>query len=91
MLNNETYLHLFIRCFMEKLNVNVVKYDKFYLDTCIQSAREPFTNKRVGFCFYVFSSAIFQEDCKIVSGSRSPPQIVIKLRFSSYLRVCIQV
>ncbi|VVB06249.1 unnamed protein product [Arabis nemorensis] len=25
-------------------------------------------------------SAIFQEDCKIVSGSRSPPQIVIKLR-----------
>ncbi|XP_010525998.1 PREDICTED: eIF-2-alpha kinase GCN2 isoform X2 [Tarenaya hassleriana] len=25
-------------------------------------------------------SAIFQEDCQIVSGSRSPPQVVIKLR-----------
>lgn len=36
------------------------------------------------FCFHVFSSAIFQEDCNIVSGSRSPPQIVIKLRFSSF-------
>lgn len=35
------------------------------------------------------SSAIFQEDCKIVSGSSSPPQIVIKLRFPSLIDVCL--
>lgn len=50
-----------------------------------------FNNKGTVFCFHVFSSAIFQEDCKIVSDSRSPPQIVIKLRFASDRCVCIQV